>query len=489
MKQSIALQLGLFGLAITLLGHCKPHDPVPDSILQREDTLSIAQVRTLAASSIPSSVRITDAGKEGVFRIDAADLSSTDNLGTILVTAKGHRYKREYSGAASAAWFGVTPTATDISAALQLAINATSDLFIPDGSYNQLAPVNLKSNLTIRGNTGKVLITLPQSYVSLINAPDPAIPLEHVLIDGLSWNTVSKGAGTFGTIYIDGPSVTDLTVQNCTSTDVAARDSTNWLTVKIKAGRMASGIVVRNNTVQAKRMGCEIFNHDNYGIYAGKNITVSGNNFHDCWFGISLSGPLDSLTVSDNQLTNCSLFGVEIAGASRNVQITHNTFRGVFDKFLTGSNDGSGTGGNGGSVVGGMVVTDNSTIGICTGGIQIFNGGAMQFSKNVFRMTGMLELAHSTAGGTFTENTIESGANKAVICDNSPNNTFRNNTISNKSSEINQATFMAYGSKATNNTLINNRLIQGEGGKPYDAVLGGSCVASMNYDESGKPIP
>ena len=104
-------------------------------------------------------------------------------------------------------------------------------------------------------------------------------------------------------------------------------------------------------------------------------------------------------------------------------------------------------------------------------------------------MSGMIELAHSTAGGTFTENVIESSANKAISCDNSPNNTFSGNTISNKSSLENQATFMAYGSKATNNILTNNKLIQGSGGKPYDAVLGGSCQASMNHDEAGNLIP
>ena len=104
-------------------------------------------------------------------------------------------------------------------------------------------------------------------------------------------------------------------------------------------------------------------------------------------------------------------------------------------------------------------------------------------------MSGMLELTHSTAGGTFSENIIESLSNKAIICDNSPNNTFTGNTISNRGSTENQATFMAYGSKAVNNVLIKNKLIKGSGGKHYDAVLGGSCEASMNYDEAGAPIP
>ena len=409
-------------------------------------------------------------------------------MGSILVTANGKRYKRAFSGPANAAWFGVLPASTDIGPALQAAVNAASIVIVPDGTYTQNTSVNLKSGVTIQGNPGKVIFTLAQTYVSLVSlakASEALTPLENVVIDGLSWAVTSRQTGTFGTIYIDGPTVNNLTVQNCSSTDVAAKDSTNWLTVKIQAGKTANNIVVQNNSVQAKRMACEIFNHDNYGIYAGKNITVSGNNFHDCHFGISLSGPLDGLTVDGNNLANCGLFGIEVAGAARNVKITNNKFTGVFDKFFTGSNDGDGNG----SVVGGMVVSGNSTVGLCTGGVQIYNGGTMTFTKNTFTMTGVLELSHSTNGGSFTENVIESSSNKAIICDNTSNNTFSGNTISNRNCPINQATFISYGTKATNNVLTNNKIFRGTGGKYYDNLQGGSTKASMNYDEAGNIIP
>lgn len=479
------LQLSACVLTLIGLAHCKPSDPEPDHIVQREDTLTIARVRTFFSNSVPSRIRITDAGSEGLFILDQADRSSTDNTGITLVTLTGYRYKRDFSGSANLAWFGVKTSDTDIGPVFQKALLATNDLFFPDGNYTQLTPVHLRSNLTIRANAGKVLITLPASYVSLVNAEDPGAPLDHVLIDGLSWNVTSRETGKYGPIYIDGPSVTDLTIQNCTSTDVAAKDSTNWLTLKIQAGKTATDISVRNNMIQAKRIGCEIFNHDNYNIYAGKNILVSGNTFHDCHFGLSLSGPLDKLTIDNNYVKNCSLFGIEVAGAAQNVIITNNRFEGVFDKFLEGSNDGNGNG----SIVGGMIITGNSTVGQCQGGVQLYNGGAVVFSKNNFQMSGTLELTHSTAGGMFTDNIIESSSNKAIICDNSPNNTFTGNTISNKASTENQATFLAYGSKATNNKLTNNKLIKGQGGKPYDAVLGGSCIASVNYDEDGNPVP
>ena len=485
MKQSVLLRLSVFLIVVTGLVFCKPSDPEPDVFVQRQDTLTIIQLRAFTSSSVPSRIVITDSGSEGVFKLDEADRTSTDNTGITLVTIKGYRYKREFSGSANLTWFGIKTSDADIGPAFQDAVKATDDLFLPDGNYTQLTPVRLRSNLAIRGNPGKVTITLPKSYVSFVNAEDPSLPLDHVLIDGLSWNVTSRDNGVYGVIYIDGPSVTDLTVQNCTSTDAVAKDSTNWFTLKVHAQKTATDIVVRNNNIQAKRMACEIFNHDNYNVYAGTNITVSNNTFHDCHFGLSLSGPLSTLTVTNNYVKNCSLFGIEVAGAARNVVIVNNKFEGVFDKFLEGSNDGNGNG----TIVGGMTISGNITVGLCQGGVQLYNGGTVQFNRNNFRMTGTLELAHSTAGGTFTENVIESMAGKAIICDNSPDHTFSGNTISNKSAAQNETTFLVFGSRATNIKLTNNILIQGNGGKPYEAVLGGTCIASMNFDESGNLIP
>lgn len=486
MKQSLWLQASTCVLMLLSLTFCKPQEPVPE-FTERQDSLYISELRLLADHPIPSSVYIKDKGMEGLFKLDRTDATSADNMGTILTTKDGYRFKRSYVGAASLLWFGGYASSPDVGPALESAIKATSELFIPDGTYTQLTAVHLKSNFILRSNPGKALINLPKSHASLIkfvNADDPTVSLEHVLIDGLSWHVAATEKGAYGPISIDGPSVIDLTIQNCTSTDVSA-DSTNWLTLKIQAARTALNIVVRNNNIQSKRMGCEIFNHDNFNTYSGKNITVSGNTFHDSWFGVSLSGPLETLIVDNNYIKNCSQYGIEIAGAAQKVTITNNQFEGTFDKFLEGSNDGSGNG----TIVGGMVITGNVTIGFCKGGVQLYNGGAVTFRKNTFRMTGILEVLHSTTGGLFTENYIESTSNKAIICDNTPNNTFTGNTISNKSCPINQATFIAYGSNATNNVLTNNRLIQGNGGKPYDSLLGGSCQASQNYDEAGNPIP
>lgn len=484
--------MGCLLLLSAVLLYCKPKDPEPNFTVREgdTDTLTIVQTRAVKDASVPGQIYITDAGSEGIFRLDRADRSSPDNTGVILVTANGQRYKRQYTGSANATWFGINTADTDIGPELQTAVSATTDLTLPDGVYTQQTQVRMKSDMAIRGNAGRVIINLPKSYVSLVNPENPALPLNNVLIDGLSWNVTSKEKGSYGVITVDGPSVTNFVVQNCNSNDVAAKDSTNWFTLKVQAGKTASGIVVQNNNVQARRMGVEIFNHDNYGVYAGKDITVKGNTIHDCHFGISLSGPLDGLTVDNNYLKNCSLFGIEIAGAARNTRITNNKFEGTFDKFIEGSNDGSGPGKNGGSIVGGLVITNNTTIGTCTGGIQLFNAGAATVTKNTFSMTGRLELlSKSSSGGTYTDNVIETTLDHAVMCDNAPDNTFSGNTISNKNCPTNNATFRAYNSGATNVSISNNKLIKGAGGAYYKQELGATIKATQNVDEAGNPIP
>ena len=59
-------------------------------------------------------------GGSGIFRVDAADTTTTDNGGTVLVDAAGRRWKREFSGAVNVRWFGAGNTAND-SPAIQAA--------------------------------------------------------------------------------------------------------------------------------------------------------------------------------------------------------------------------------------------------------------------------------------------------------------------------------------------------------------------------------
>ncbi|MBO0949719.1 right-handed parallel beta-helix repeat-containing protein [Fibrella forsythiae] len=488
MKSIQIMFASAIGLAVALT-NCKQVEVDPDNYIRQTatDTLTLAQVRAFNRADVPANVYLTDAGKQGLFVLDRGDRTTEDNTGLVIVTSTGRRFKRQFTGAAIASWFGIVPGDDDIGPELQLAIKSTTgDLFIPDGQYTQQTDVRMRSNLGLRANPGKVTITLPKSYVSLFGPIDSGPNFDNVTIDGINWVvTATATEATYGVISIDGPSVNNLTIQNCRSSDAAAKASVNFLTLKIQAGKTAKNVIIQQNDIQAKRMAFELFNHDNYNVYAGQNITVTKNTIHECTFGISLSGPLDGLMVSENYIKNCSLYGVEIAGASKNVNILNNKFEGTFDKFIEGSNDGFGNG----LVVGGLVIVGNQTVGTVTGGIQLFNAGTAQFNHNTLNMTGRLELlTTSSTGGVYESNVIISSATHAIICDNAPNNIFRDNTISNKPATENIATFRAYGEKATGVVVANNRFSKGTGGVYFDAVSGATYSVTANIDETGKSI-
>lgn len=74
-------------------------------------------------------------GGEGWFFLDAADTTTADDDGTVLIDAAGRRWKRSYDGAKMAAWWGVKD-GTDISTPLQNALNTGGGkIEFKDGQY------------------------------------------------------------------------------------------------------------------------------------------------------------------------------------------------------------------------------------------------------------------------------------------------------------------------------------------------------------------
>lgn len=105
-------------------------------------------------------------GGHGIFRVNAADVTSADNGVTILVDAAGRRWYREFSGPINAKWAGALGVATDDTAALQAAADAavtsTRKLYIPKGKYGitQLAiPTGLEVMGDGVGGYGSQLLT------------------------------------------------------------------------------------------------------------------------------------------------------------------------------------------------------------------------------------------------------------------------------------------------------------------------------------------
>jgi hypothetical protein len=102
--------------------------------------IAALQALNLATTSLPTQVQLTsnyvagDGG--GVFRYDSTDTTTADNGGTVIVDAAGRRWKRQWSGAVNASWFGFATSAT--AATNTTAINAAlavGPTFLPAGSY------------------------------------------------------------------------------------------------------------------------------------------------------------------------------------------------------------------------------------------------------------------------------------------------------------------------------------------------------------------
>ncbi|MEG6305871.1 hypothetical protein UXP06_14915 [Enterobacter ludwigii] len=79
-------------------------------------------------------------GGEGWFFLDASDMTTADDDGTVLIDAAGRRWKRSYDGAKMAAWWGVKD-GTDISTPLQNAVNNGGKIEVKDGQYNSTTPI------------------------------------------------------------------------------------------------------------------------------------------------------------------------------------------------------------------------------------------------------------------------------------------------------------------------------------------------------------
>src|SRR5919202_1850633 len=177
--------------------------------------MTINQLRSLRVAAAPDSIYLTDDGKEGLFTLASTDKTTPDNVGTVLVTSDGLRYKRSYSGAASAAWFNLSSADDDIGPELQNAVNSSNDVFIPDGEYRQRTKVILRSGVNIHANPGKVTLKLTgDGYISFQNFLSEQ-DLNNVTIDGINWQMASTARveGSYGPITIDGPNVRNLTVK------------------------------------------------------------------------------------------------------------------------------------------------------------------------------------------------------------------------------------------------------------------------------------
>jgi hypothetical protein len=143
----------------------------------------------------------------GVFRYDAADTTTADNGGTVIVDAAGNRWKRQWDGPVHSDWFYAPHPSTVQTTALQAFLNAGSDLFIDPGTVVS-ASVTIPAGTTVRGTRTSVLLWNTATGAASYSDPKKIhiellgdnITLEGFTVDG-SWTTDTY-AGGFGIYHI-----------------------------------------------------------------------------------------------------------------------------------------------------------------------------------------------------------------------------------------------------------------------------------------------
>jgi hypothetical protein len=160
-----------------------------------------------AISNLPANTAIitNDLGN-GVWKVRAGDVSSTDNGYTLVVTPDGKRVERIYSGAIDARWSGVVGDGvTDNTAILQALINfagaTNQEIYLPDGVY-LTDKLTMVSNLKIRGQSREGTRIKQKTGAALVDAYSAVfyagginnLKLENFTIDA-NQNNFGDGSG------------------------------------------------------------------------------------------------------------------------------------------------------------------------------------------------------------------------------------------------------------------------------------------------------
>lgn len=156
--------------------------------------VTIDELRAMVSPDAEYVYYTTDPGREGHWQYDPGDTASTDNGGTILVSAAGHRFKRLYAGGVNVRWFGALGDlengengadygagqyATDDTAAFQAALDwlqlsGGGELFVPSGNYKITDTLLFDPNTRIAGENkatsrvtqygGGIAVFRPRAY-------------------------------------------------------------------------------------------------------------------------------------------------------------------------------------------------------------------------------------------------------------------------------------------------------------------------------------
>ena len=384
-------------------------------------------------------------GGEGTFIFVAADTTSPDNDGTILVDADGNRFHRVRGGSLDVRWFGAYGLGADYTANIQAALDEGVDVYVPPGIYGASATLTMdasRQRLFGDGEASVILVLDPgmsvagsplvSSYTGVeMNADFTRI--DHLSFRGLDDPFFGLVTNIGGQAPIVLCAADDTSVDNCYFRNLyghvvqsAGATIRNHVRDNV-VYQCANGINVSSTGSQQTGNTLEETN----GIEtSGDDTIISDNNFLNST-GIAVGGRTSgavtkNVVVSGNKIKDSPAHGI-VWNSCSNVLVSGNIVDGVDDHAMHSGRESFGPG----PVPGPCMVVGNTIRNTPGHGIW------MQFG----------------AGSAILSNDIEATIDAILLEE--AGCTVESNKLNGATLDL-EVTTLALGTRAKNNTLIND---------------------------------
>jgi len=154
---------------------------------------------------------VTDKNRGGTFIYDSTLTVDDNDSGTIF-----NGWRRDYSGAVNVKWFGANETRVDNEVPIQLAINSSSNVFIPFGTFTISNTLNIV-NCSVEGD--KSIIYMELTADNWLASVGSKSQLSNLVFKTLNTDTPNDYGGghviRMNEYFTDGNDIYDVAIRDC----------------------------------------------------------------------------------------------------------------------------------------------------------------------------------------------------------------------------------------------------------------------------------